>query len=155
MKLEQKAAKLLTKQNKAISIAESCTGGLLSSKLTSIPGSSKFLKLGIVSYSNESKVKLLKVPKKKIDTYGAVSDQTARAMASGARRILKTDFGIGITGIAGPAGGTKNKPVGLTFVAISTKEGDLCLKCNFKRTRKSIREQASNTALKLLIKFLS
>lgn len=154
MKTEQKVAQALTNQKKSISIAESCTGGLLSHRLTNIPGSSAFLKCGIVAYSNETKEKLLKVPPDILKKYGAVSEQTAVAMAKGVRRIHQTDFGVGITGIAGPDGGTKSKPVGLVYIAVQTKLESLCLKCQFTGTRSAIKLQASSLALELLLEFL-
>lgn len=155
MRKEQKVAQLLIKSKKTLSIAESCTGGLLTNRLTNIAGSSVFLKLALIAYSNEAKIRLLKVPQSVIRKYGAVSTQTAIAMAKGAQKILKTDFGIGITGIAGPTGGTKTKPVGLVYIAICTNAEILCLECQFQGTRISIKSQAATQALRLLHEFLS
>ena len=149
----QKVAKLLIEKKKSLCLAESCTGGLLTHQLTNIPGSSQFLKLTIVAYSNESKVKLLKVPKELIKKWGAVSEETAVAMAQGARNIVKTDFGLAITGIAGPGGGTQTKPIGLCFVAISSKNEILCVKYQLKGNRLQIKSKAVDKALKLLIAF--
>ena len=111
MLLEKKAAALLLKQRKTLAIAESCTGGLLCHRLTNIPGSSNFLKVGLVTYSNTSKIKLLKVPSPLIKKHGAVSSAAAQRMAQGVRKLFNTDFGVAITGIAGPTGETKEKPV--------------------------------------------
>jgi nicotinamide-nucleotide amidase len=155
MLIEEKVAKSLINTKKTLSIAESCTGGLLSNRLTNIPGSSDFLKLALVAYSNEAKIKFLKVPQATIRKHGAVSTQVAIAMAQGARKSLKTDFGIGITGIAGPGGGTKAKPVGLTFIAICTEIETLCLECVFVGSRKSIKTQAATRALRSLYEFLA
>jgi nicotinamide-nucleotide amidase len=155
MLIEEKVAKSLINTKKTLSIAESCTGGLLSNRLTNIPGSSDFLKLALVAYSNEAKIKFLKVPQATIRKHGAVSTQVAIAMAQGARKSLKTDFGIGITGIAGPSGGTKAKPVGLTFIAICTEIEMLCLECVFVGSRKSIKTQAATRALRSLYEFLA
>lgn len=154
MKIEEKIARKLIKSQKTLAIAESCTGGLLSHRLTNIPGSSDFLKLDVVAYSNEAKMKLLKVAPDTLKRHGAVSQEAAIAMAQGVRKILKTDFGIGITGIAGPTGGSKSKPVGLTYIVVNTKLETLCLKCLFEGPRTSIKAQAATQALQLLNEFL-
>ena len=155
MLIEEKVAKSLINAEKTLAIAESCAGGLLANRLTNIPGSSNFLKLALIAYSNEAKIKLLKVPQAAIRKYGAVSTQVAISMAQGARKSLKTDFGIGITGIAGPTGGTKAKPIGLTFIAICTEIETLCLECLFVGPRKSIKTQAATQALRSLYEFLA
>lgn len=154
MALEHKIAKKLIQSRKTLSIAESCTGGLLSNRLTNVPGSSQFLKLSIVAYSNAAKTKLLNVPEKLIRQNGAVSSQVATALAHNVRKILKTDFGIGITGIAGPSGASRLKPVGLTYIAVSTPFDILCLECQFKGARSIIKTQAVNQALRTLEEFL-
>ena len=154
MRKEQQIAHLLIDARKTLAIAESCTGGLLTNRLTNIPGSSDFLKLALVAYSNEAKTKILKIPQSTIRKYGAVSTQTAIALAKGIQKILKTDFGIGITGIAGPTGGTKTKPVGLVYIAVCTDMETLCLECQFRGTRTSIKSQAATQALRLLHEFL-
>jgi len=154
MRIEEKVAKALIKSGKTLSIAESCTGGLMAHRLTNIPGASSFLKVAIVTYSNESKAKLLKIPSTTLKKYGAVSSETAIAMAKGALKLFKTDFGIAITGIAGPDGATKTKPIGLVFIAVYTNLEMLCLECNFQGTRTSIKQQATTQALRLLYEFL-
>lgn len=154
MRIEQKVAQSLIDKKRTLAIAESCTGGLLANRLTDIPGSSNFLKLALVAYSNEAKIKLLNVPRTTIRNYGAVSEHVAVAMAHGARKVLKTDFGIGITGIAGPTGWTRTKPVGLTYLAVCTKNEMLCLKCRFHGTRTNIKSRAATQALRLLYEFL-
>ncbi|MCK5014468.1 MAG: CinA family protein [Candidatus Omnitrophica bacterium] len=155
MRIEEKVAQSLINMKKTLAIAESCTGGLLANRLTNIPGSSNFLKFALIAYSNEAKIKLLKVPQEAIRKYGAVSTQVAVSMAQKARKSLKTNFGIGITGIAGPTGGTKAKPIGLTFIAVCTEVETLCLKCHFQGSRKTVKTQAATQALRLLHEFLS
>lgn len=154
MKIEQKIAKLLISDKKSLSIAESCTGGLLSNRLTNIPGSSDFFKLGLVTYSNEAKIKFLKVRSETIKKHGAVSFQTAIEMAKGCKKLLNTDFAIGLSGIAGPGGGTKSKPVGLVYIAICSNYETVCLECVFTGTRTNIKSKAGTQALKLLQEFL-
>ena len=150
MHIEKKVTKILIKNKKTLSLAESCTGGLLSSRLTDISGSSKFLKAGIVTYSNEAKTKFLKIPSQLIKTHGAVSSQVAIKMANNIRKALDSDYGIGITGIAGPMGGTKNKPVGLVFIAASSKKRMICIQCQFKGSRLTIKSKTCKKALELL-----
>jgi len=154
MLIEEKIAKLLIKRKKTITIAESCTGGLLSHRLTNISGSSQYFKLGLITYSYESKKKLLKVPRQTLWTYGAVSAEVTTLMAKNVRRILKTDFGIGITGIAGPTGATKTKPIGLTYIALSSPKNNICRRYIFRGNRHAVKRQATTHALKLLLKYL-
>ena len=116
--LNRNIIKKLSKKKLKISFAESCTGGLLSSAITSVSGSSKVFNLGLVTYSNQSKIKVLKVSKKIIRKYGAVSEQVCEAMFKNLNKISKTNISVSITGIAGPSGGTKIKPVGLVYVGI-------------------------------------
>ena len=154
MKTEEKIIKLLKNKQKTLSIAESCTGGLMAVRLTDVPGSSAVLMLGVVTYSNEAKVKVLGIPENLIKKKGAVCDDVAMAMAANVRKIHNTDFGIGITGIAGPGGATKTKPVGLVYIAVATKIENLCLQYEFTGTRTQIRQKASTEAMKLLLEFL-
>ena len=116
--LSLKIVKLLTKKKLTVSFAESCTGGLLASSITSISGSSKVFNMGLVTYSNNAKVKLLKVPKKTITKYGAVSYETCLSMVKNLSKISKSNISISITGVAGPNGGTKEKPVGLVYIGL-------------------------------------
>ncbi len=152
--------KLLIKNKKTLAIAESCSGGLLSHRLTNIPGSSKFFKCGLVVYSNESKSKLLKISPLLLAKHGAVSAEVAQQMAQNIRKFFRTDIGIAITGIAGPGGAQPGKPVGLTFIAINSlnkklkAEDNRCLQCLFRGKRLQIKNQAATTALKLFLKFL-
>tara|TARA_B100001996_G_scaffold301989_1_gene242560 strand:- start:225 stop:698 length:474 start_codon:yes stop_codon:yes gene_type:complete len=122
-KLSHKIIKILKNKKLKISFAESCTGGMLASSITSVSGSSKVFRLGLVTYSNESKIKVLKVPKKIIRKYGSVSEQVCKIMAKNVSKIAKTNMSVSVTGIAGPSGGTKKKPVGLVYVCI--KKGNI------------------------------
>ena len=155
MTLARIVAQKLIKNSKTLTLAESCTGGLVAHQLTNIPGSSKFLKLGIVAYANEAKMKLLKVPEKTIHRYGAVSRPVALLMAKGARRLMKTDFSVAITGIAGPGGATPQKSVGLTFIAIGYGHKQICKQFTFKGNRRQIKKQASEKALEILLSQVS
>jgi len=145
---------LLIKKDKTIAVAESCTGGLVSEFLSRIPGSSKYFILGLVTYSNQAKENILGIPKSTIIKYGAVSKETAGLMARKARLLAKSDFGIGVTGIAGPGGATKEKPVGTVFIALSVKNKLYCKKCCFKGNRTAIRNAAAIESLNLLNNFL-
>lgn len=142
--------KYLIKKAKSIAVAESCTGGLLSNWLTSLPGSSSYFKLGAVVYSNEAKTKILKIPASLIANKGAVSCQVARKMASSVRNSAKTDFGIGITGIAGPGGGSVKKPVGTVFIALDCRKKKICKEFYFSGNRQAIRKKSVINALILL-----
>lgn len=155
-KIEENIGKILIEKNLTVSVAESCTGGLISSKLTDISGSSAYIKLNFVTYSNEAKIKILGVPEEIIKTYGAVSEQNAAAMAECTRKIANTDIGMGITGIAGPAGATLSKPVGLVYVGISDGKMTEVHKINADPTlsRKEIKLFACNKALEYLESFV-
>ncbi len=146
--------KLLTARGKTVATAESCTGGLLSKLLTDIPGSSRYFTLGLVTYSNDAKEQLLGVPPSIIAKYGAVSKETACLMAYGIKKMAKTDFGVGITGIAGPAGATATKKVGTVFICVKGREKEVCRKFIFKGNRLKVRKSASLEAMKLLNKLL-
>jgi len=153
-KLSQKIVKLLIKKRLKISFAESCTGGLLSSTITSISGSSKVFTLGLVTYSNQSKINTLKVPKKIIMKHGAVSYETCLSMVKNLNRISKTNISVSVTGIAGPKGGTKQKPVGLVFIGIKKDNKTLVKKYLFKnKKRSSIQKTTVNKALYLILSF--
>ena len=153
-KLSQKVVKLLSKKRLKISFAESCTGGLLSSSITSISGSSKVFTLGLVTYSNQAKTNILKVPKKIIMKHGAVSYETCLSMVKNLYKISKTNISISITGVAGPNGGTKQKPVGLVFIGVKKGNKTLVKKFLFKnRTRNSIQRSTVNRALSLILSF--
>ncbi len=147
-------AEILINKKLTISAAESCTAGMLSSALTDIAGSSKFFTGGIVTYSNEAKINNLKVSADTIEKYGAVSKETAIEMSRNIRQQMNTDFAISITGIAGPDGGTTDKPVGTVWVSISYATGDFPILLNLRGDRKMIRERTVQSVLVELIKIL-
>jgi len=140
----------LIKRKKTIAVAESCTGGLISSFITNVPGSSKVFMEGIISYSNESKVKDLGVKAESLKKYGAVSSRAAREMASGIRKKADVDIGIGVTGIAGPTGATKEKQIGLVFIALSIGKKIICRQFNFLGSRMEIKHQTAQAALDMV-----
>ena len=145
----------LIKKKLTISTAESCTGGLLSSAITSVSGASKVFKLGLVTYSNQSKIKVLKVSKKIIRKYGSVSEQVCKAMVKNVSKIGKTNISVSITGIAGPNSGTKIKPVGLVYVGIKKGNRVEVKKYLFKNKGRSyIQKAAVNKSLGLISSFL-
>jgi nicotinamide-nucleotide amidase len=148
--LEEVLGRLLTDRKKTIAVAESCTGGLILEKLTSVPGSSAYIEGGAVTYSDRSKSEMLGVSPELIAAHGAVSREVAEAMASGIRRIAGTDIGISVTGIAGPAGGTPEKPVGMVWIGYADESCSLAVKHQFAGTRATIRERTAATALELV-----
>ena len=151
-KISQKVVKLLRKKELKISFAESCTGGLLSSSIASISGSSKVFTLGLVTYSNNAKINILKVPKKIIAKYGAVSYETCLHMVKNLSKISKTNISVSITGVAGPKGGTKQKPVGLVFIGIKKSNKTLIRKYLFKNKKRiAIQKATVNKALNLIL----
>ena len=148
-----KIKKLCDKQNLKISLAESCTGGLLSSLITELPGCSSFFEISLVTYSNKSKINFLGVKKDTISKYGAVSHQTAKAMVIGLKSKTKTDIAVSITGVAGPTGGTKKNPVGTVYfgIAIKNKNKVKTYKKYFsKNNRKSIQSNSAKFAVNLI-----
>ena len=150
-----KTLKLLTKKKLTLSVAESCTGGLLASSITSFSGSSKVFNMGLVTYSNNAKVKLLKVPKKTITKYGAVSHETCLSMVKNLSKISKANISISITGVAGPNGGTKAKPVGLVYIGLK-KGSKIIVKKNYFKSKKriSIQKATVKQALKMILNIL-
>ena len=153
--LSKKIVKKLIKKKLKISIAESCTGGLLSSAITSVSGASKVFSVGLVAYSNQSKINLLKVSKNIIRKYGAVSEQVCLYMVKNVSKIGKTDMSVSITGIAGPSGGSKIKPVGLVYVGIKKGNRIEVKKYLFKNKGRSyIQRAAVNKSLGLILSFL-
>ena len=153
-KLSQKVIKLLGKKRFKVSFAESCTGGLLSSSITSISGSSKVFTVGLITYSNQAKINILKVPKKIIMKNGAVSYETCISMVKNLSKISKTSISVSITGVAGPKGGTKQKPVGLVYIGIKKGNKILVKKYLFKnKKRNSIQKASVNKALNLVLSF--
>ena len=141
---------LCGKKNITLGTAESCTGGLIGGTLTAVSGSSSVVLGGIISYANSVKSGVLGVPEETLATVGAVSPETAKAMAEGARRVLASDLAVAVTGIAGPGGGTADKPVGLVYVAVATKDGTEITKNIFDGDRNSVREKTVAKALAML-----
>ncbi len=148
--LEEVIGKLLHARKLTLAIAESCTGGLIANRITNISGSSQYFERGAITYSNQSKTDLLDVPKQLIEQHGAVSKEVAEAMASGIRKHAQTDIGISTTGIAGPTGGTPEKPVGLTWIGYSDAKETLAVKFLFGNERLRVKERASQAALEIL-----
>jgi nicotinamide-nucleotide amidase len=153
--LEGLVAKYLTEKGWTLAVAESCTGGLVTDRLTDIPGSSAFLERSVVTYSNAAKVDLLGVPVDMLEAYGAVSEPTARRMAEGIRKLAGTDLGLAITGIAGPAGGTEQKPVGTVYIALADGKQTLCRCHAFRWDRRRNKIISSQAALLMLKKYLT
>ena len=150
-----KLHKKLIKKKTTISVAESCTGGLLSSKLTKLSGSSKYFKMGLVTYSNKAKINILKVKKNIINKYGAVSQECCRSMVENLSKLSKSKINLSITGIAGPKGGTKNKPVGLVFIGIKRGNKIFINKNLFgKKKRSIIQNNTVEKCINLLIKII-
>ena len=145
---------LLTEKKLTIACAESCTGGLLTSKLTDVAGSSAYVKGAVVSYTDEIKMNVLHVNAETLENFTAVSEQTAREMATNIRQLLKSDIGVSITGYAGPGGGTAENPVGTVYIGISDKNGDKVWRFNFGGTRTEIKEKVVAAALNLIKKHL-
>lgn len=153
LELAQDTLRLCSKRGLTIATAESCTGGLVSALLTELPGSSKMFTHGFITYANEAKHQLLGVPNETLTTYGAVSETTARAMAEGAREAAGTSLAISITGIAGPDGGSAEKPVGTVHMACAMQgRTTLHEKHQFDGDRNAIRMQAAEASIQLLLK---
>lgn len=154
MLLEEEAGKLLLDSHQTIACAESCTGGLLTSRLTDVAGSSAYVLGSIVSYTNEVKMSHLGVKEETLKKFGAVSEQTAKEMSGGVKGRIGTDIGVGITGIAGPGGGSVEKPVGLVYISIAGPKGVIVTKNLFKGSRSEIKKQTTDKALTMLIKYI-
>lgn len=152
--LASRIGKLLREKGLTISLAESCTGGRLGDKITDIAGSSDYFMGGVISYSNASKVALLGVSKTVLAARGAVSKEVALQMARGAMRRFHTDIGVGITGIAGPTGGSDKKPVGLVFIAVISGKHAICTRNLFKGSRTAVKAQATAKAVKMVERFV-
>ncbi len=148
--IEQIVSYLLQMRSMTLAVAESCTGGLLAERITSLSGSSRYFLGGAVVYSNELKTQFANVPKKLIDQQGAVSREVAAAMAEGIRKRCLASYGVGITGVAGPGGGTEQKPVGLVYIALAGEEGTQVVERNFPGDRKRIRQFATQQALEMI-----
>jgi nicotinamide-nucleotide amidase len=151
----KKIINLLRRRKLKIAFAESCTGGMLSSTITSISGASKVFKLGLITYSNQSKNTILKVPEKIIKKFGAVSTQCCLAMVNNLKKISKSDVAISITGIAGPKGGTRSKPIGLVFIGIKKANKVNIYKCFFKnKGRTYIQKATVRKSLDLILRVI-
>ena len=149
--LEQKLADALSQRGLTIAVAESCTGGLISHRITNVPGSSRYFLMGTVAYSNEVKVEWLGVRAGLLDKFGAVSRDVALGMARGIREAARSDIGVGVTGIAGPDGGTPEKPVGLVFIAAVTDKEERAERHVFSGDRAAIKQQTADAALALVL----
>ena len=145
----------LRKNNLTVATAESCTGGLLAHLLTNISGSSEYFEIGVITYSNKSKMELLGIPQETIKEYGAVSKQTAKAMAIGIKEQANVDIGISTTGIAGPTGGTKEKPVGLVYIGIATSRKTEVKRFLFSKDRLQNKEKTCYKALEFLLETIT
>ena len=151
---EEKIGVLLRRRKATLSVAESCTGGLIAHRITNVSESSDYFEMGIVSYSNRSKGELLGVPERDIDRYGAASHQVAEKMAQGIRLKAKTDIGLAITGIAGPLGGTRVTPVGTVFIGLDHEGGTEVREFHFGGNREKIKEKACEKGLEILMDYL-
>jgi PncC family amidohydrolase len=154
MRIEEAVGDLLKREGLTVAVAESCTGGLIGHLLTSVSGSSTYFAGGIIAYSNRIKTALLGIRPGLLKRHGAVSESVARGMATGAMRRLKTDLGVGATGIAGPAGGTPEKPVGLVYIAVSGRAGTRWDRFMFEGNRAAIKQMAARRALAMLRDYL-
>jgi len=153
--IEDLVGALLRQRGLTIALAESCTGGLISARLTDLPGSSVYFKGGVVAYSNELKQSFLGVPPEVLEKHSAVSRETALAMAGGIRNRASSDIGLSVTGIAGPDGGAPDKPLGLVYIGLSAASGDLCGRYVFPGNRAGVRRGTVNAALNTVRRFLS
>jgi PncC family amidohydrolase len=152
---EERVHDVLAARGKTLATAESCTGGLLGDRITEVPGSSAYYLGGVIAYANDVKEDLLGVLKATMIEHGAVSEQTALEMARGARRALKADYGLSVTGIAGPGGGTPEKPVGLTWVAVSGPDGDRAARHVYPGSRVENKHAAVDSVLELLLQIIA
>jgi PncC family amidohydrolase len=152
--LENQVDKLLRSQGLSLSVAESCTGGLLEHRLTNTPGSSDYFIGGVVAYSYSAKERILNVSHNTLYDHGAVSEQTALEMARGARRLFGTDLAISVTGIAGPGGGTPDKPVGLVYIALSARNQEMCQQFVWEGDRERNKAYSAQAALEMLLAYL-
>jgi nicotinamide-nucleotide amidase len=151
--LEKAIGSLLREKGWTLSIAESCTGGLICDRITDISGSSDYFMGGMVTYSNESKAEHLGIPLDFIRRYGAVSPQVARRMAQGVRKAFHTTFGLSTTGVAGPTGGTKRSPIGRVFIGISDGKRTWVRKLDLKGSRRKIKERAADKSLRFFMRY--
>ena len=154
MRLEETLGPLLIARRLTLAVAESCTGGLIGHRLTNVPGSSEYFLGGLIAYSYLAKEKLLGVQHDTLETFGAVSEQTVREMARGARRVLGADLGVAVTGIAGPGGATPDKPVGLTWIALSAPDFERAERRVWTGNREANKQASAEAALRLVLDYL-
>jgi len=153
--LEQEVGALLRQRRETLALAESCTGGLLGHRVTNVPGASEYFLGSVVAYSYEAKERVLNVHHETLYTHGAVSRETVLEMARGVRQVMSSDIGLAVTGIAGPSGGLPGKPIGLTWVAISSRRGEWSEQYQFTGDREANKAAAAEAALGLLIKSMA
>jgi nicotinamide-nucleotide amidase len=152
--LEVIAGEILRQRKQSLATAESCTGGLVGHRITNVPGSSDYYLGGVVAYANEAKMHLLGVKRETLERYGAVSRETVMEMAAGARQALSADIGLATSGIAGPSGGTPEKPVGLTWIGLSTAGYEDAWRYQWEGDRLAVKEQTTEQGLRLLVEYL-
>jgi len=153
--IEVRVGSALSARGWTLALGESCTGGLIAHRITEIPGSSEYFLGGVVAYSNPIKESLLHVQHETLETVGAVSEETAREMARGAREVMSATVGASVTGIAGPGGASEDKPVGLTFMSVSTPDGEWVERHVFEGDRHANKQASAEAALKLVLQVLS
>jgi PncC family amidohydrolase len=146
---------LLKDAGLSLAVAESCTGGMIGHLITNVPGSSAYFRGGVIAYANQVKIKVLGVSPGTLDTFGAVSEETVQEMASGIRALLDTDIGLSVSGIAGPEGGTKEKPVGTVWIGLVAPNYIRARVYLFSGDRESIKQQAARSALEIAVRYLS
>lgn len=151
---EKQINNLMVKEGLTLSVAESCTGGLLSDRITNVPGASNYFMGGVIAYNNDIKINILRVPFNIIYTYGAVSGKTALAMAKGVKDLFDTEVGIGITGVCGPTGGTTAKPVGLVFIGGVYEDNEVIREFYFEGERLEVKQKAVDEALNLILELI-
>ncbi len=154
MMVEEKIGELLAARGLTLSTAESCTGGLVAHRITNVSGSSDYFLGGFVTYSNEAKRTFVEVQHETLVAHGAVSEETAREMARGARRQMGADLAVSVTGIAGPTGGTPEKPVGLVYIALSASDAEICERYVWRGDRLTNKEESAEAALQLILAYL-
>ena len=155
MTIESLIGEILTQRGLTLATAESCTGGLVSHRITNVPGSSIYFVGGIVAYANNTKMSLLGVRAGTLEKFGAVSKETVLEMARGVRQALKADIGVAVSGIAGPGGGMPNKPVGFTWIGLSNGTTDQASQYTWPGDRQAVKEQSAQAVLQMVLEYLS
>ena len=154
MRIEEKLGRLLRERGLSLVTAESCTGGLVADRITDIPGSSEYFLGGVVAYDNRIKVEVLMVAQETLDRHGAVSEATVRAMAEGARRLLGADLAVSVSGVAGPGGGSAEKPVGTTWIGLADRQGSRARQFCWQGDRRENKAASAQAALELVVEYL-